>query len=73
MIVEHPRQIIQRLVAALVECPVTDSLPDRLESFGCPDGMSDCHAPMETQASQPHRQSCGDRGAQAKIDDLYPE
>ena len=33
MVVEHPCQIVQRLVAALVECPVSDSLPDRFESF----------------------------------------
>lgn len=33
MVVEHPRQIVQRLVAAFVECPVSDSLPDRLECF----------------------------------------
>ena len=31
--VEHPSKIIQRLVAALMERPVSDSLPDRLESF----------------------------------------
>ena len=31
--VEHPCKIIQRLVAALMERPVSDSLPDRLESF----------------------------------------
>ena len=31
--VEHPSKIIQRLVAALMERPVSDSLPDRFESF----------------------------------------
>ena len=29
--IEHPSKIIQRLVAALMERPVADSLPDRLE------------------------------------------
>ena len=33
MVVEHPCQIIQRLVAAFVERPVSDGLPDRLERF----------------------------------------
>ena len=31
MVVEHPGQVIQRLVAALMERPVSDGLPDRLE------------------------------------------
>ena len=35
--VEHPSEVIQGFVAALMERPVSDSLPDRLESFvaGC--------------------------------------
>ena len=33
VIVEHPGQIIERLVAALVERPMADGLPDRPESF----------------------------------------
>ena len=34
VVVEHPRQVVQRLVAALVELPMSDGLPDRLESLG---------------------------------------
>ena len=52
MIVEHPRQIIQRLVAALVECPVTDSLPDRLESFAA-DSRTERDAKPVPSARQP--------------------
>ena len=33
MVVEHPRQIVERLVAAFVKYPVSDGLPDRLERF----------------------------------------
>jgi len=33
MVVEHPCQIGERLVAALMERPVSDGLPDRFESF----------------------------------------
>ena len=32
-VVEHPRQIVERLVAAFVKYPVSDGLPDRLERF----------------------------------------
>src|SRR5208283_5230636 len=37
MHVEHPRQIIERLVAAFVKGPASDRLADRLERFvaGC--------------------------------------
>src|SRR5215469_13351386 len=31
--IEHPGQVVQRLVAALVKRPASDRLPDRLESF----------------------------------------
>jgi hypothetical protein len=31
--VEHPSQVVQRLVAALVKRPASDRLSDRLESF----------------------------------------
>ena len=31
--IEHPGEDIQRLVAALVKCPASDGLSDRLESF----------------------------------------
>ena len=31
--VEHPGQVVQRLVAALVKRPASDCLSDRLESF----------------------------------------
>ena len=31
--VEHPRQVVQRLVAAFVKRPASDRLPDRLESL----------------------------------------
>ena len=31
--VEHPGEVIQRLVAALVKRPASDRLSDRLESF----------------------------------------
>src|SRR5215831_16366767 len=33
MRIEHPREIIQRLVAALMQRPAADRLPDRLERF----------------------------------------
>src|SRR5216683_869415 len=31
--IEHPRQIVQRLVTTLVKRPASDRLPDRLESL----------------------------------------
>src|SRR5215471_15600086 len=31
--IEHPGEVIQRLVAALVKCPASDRLSDRSESF----------------------------------------
>ena len=31
--IEHPGQVVQRLVAALVKRPASDRLPDRLESL----------------------------------------
>src|SRR4051794_22166652 len=51
--VEHPRQIVQRLVAALVKCPAPDSLPDRLESLtACCRAERDAD-PISTPLRQP--------------------
>ncbi len=52
MVVEHPRQIVQRLVAALVERPVSDGLPDRFESFAA-DRRTERDAEPVPSARQP--------------------
>jgi len=41
MTVEHPGQVVQRLVAALVKRPASDRLPDRLESLVACRGTED--------------------------------
>ena len=51
MVVEHPRQIVQRLVAPLVECPVSDGLPDRLECFA-----TDCRIERDAEPIPSARQ-----------------
>ena len=41
MTVEHPGQVVQRLVAARVKRPASDRLPDRLESLVACRGTED--------------------------------
>src|ERR1700722_16500356 len=50
--IEHPRQIIKRLVAALMKRPAANRLPDRLESF-----VARCWAERDTEPVPSARQS----------------
>jgi hypothetical protein len=59
MVVEHPRQIVERLVAAFVKYPVSDGLPDRLERPNAePEAVpsaSDAERPMPDEDGTPLR------------------
>src|ERR1700751_5313198 len=51
--IEHPGQVVQRLVAALVEGPASDRLSDRLESFVACRGAeqaAECTPPASRQS-----------------------
>ena len=51
MVVEHTRQIVERLVAAFVKYPVSDGLPDRLEGF-----TADCRTERDAEPIPSARQ-----------------
>jgi len=46
--VEHPRQIVQRLITALMKGPAAHGLPDRLESF-----VADCRTERDADLPSP--------------------
>ena len=52
--VEHPRQIVQRLVTALMKRPAAHRLPDRLESF-----VADCRTERDAELPRRRRDSRG--------------
>src|SRR4051794_23077149 len=59
--VEHPRQIVQRLVTALMKGPAAHRLTDRLESFGA-DGRTERDADLPSpSARQPRPESIAEK------------
>src|SRR4051794_31800240 len=70
--VEHPREIVQGLVAALVKCPAPDRLPDRLESLiTCCRAERDAH-PISTPSRQPRPERIAEevRGGRLRRDSV---